>query len=163
MVKKSVIPNSPNDEKVIHDFLKSQAVGVLTTVSPRNKPHGVVVYFSIDEKFGMYFMTKADTEKNKNIKHNNQVMLVVYEASSQTTVQVTGHAVNISDLPEGHKVFADTLKSAQQTSDSAIPPISKLDAGRYYAYKIVPEQIRMAVFARPDPGSYEQLYQILNF
>lgn len=158
----STVPNSPETIKNVRDFFKSQPVAILATVTAKNKPHAAVIYTSINDDMSLTFVTKADTFKSKNIKHNNSVMIVGYEASSQTTVQVEGHAIDITDTPEAADVFKGTLHSVEETSESGIPPISKLDAGHYVAYKVVPTQIRMAVFARPDPGGYD-MYEVLNF
>jgi hypothetical protein len=49
-----------------------------------------------------------------------------------------------------------------QTSEAGVPPISKLHAGDYVAYRISPKQIRMAMFIRPDPGGYE-LFETIDF
>jgi hypothetical protein len=46
------------------------------------------------------------------------------------------------------------------TSESGIPPISKLRAGEYIVYKLIPSSMRMASFIQPDPGSYENIFEI---
>lgn len=161
-MKKTSTPNSPETIAHVKEFLNTHPVGVLSTVAPRGKPHAAVIYFCANEDLSVSFMTKIDTLKNKNIKRNNQVMLVAYEPESQTTLQIEGQAVDITDRPEAEEVFRKTLKSVNSTSESGIPPISKLDAGRYVAYRIQPRQIRMAVFARPDADGYE-IYKTLTF
>lgn len=159
---KSTVPNSPETIAHVKDFLTSQPVGVISTVNSKGRPHAAVVYFNVNEDLSLTFLTKIDTQKYRNLKRNNHVMIVAYEQESQTTVQVEGQAINITDTPEAEEVFKRTLQSVEKTSESGVPPISKLHAGHYVAYKIVPSQIRMAVFARPDPGGYE-MYETLSF
>ena len=161
-MKKSQIPNSPDALNHVRDFLISNPIATIATVSPSGKPHATVVYFSFNDDFSVSFVTKVGTEKHKNIKRKHDVMMVVYEASTQTSVQITGRAVDITDTPEAHEVFKNTLKAVESTSESGIPPISKLEDGRYISYKVIPSQIRMAVFARPDPGGYE-MFETLTF
>lgn len=156
------LPNSPDTMKNVQDFLRTHPIGVLSTITPAGKPHGVVIYFSISDDFSITFLTKKNTLKSQNISADNRVMLVAYEASSQTTVQVSGTAHDITDNREAGEVFKSVLDIVNQTSDSGLPPISHLDAGHYVAYKIVPKHISMAVFARPDSGMSE-VFEELNF
>jgi len=153
---------SSESNKGIYDFLKSHPIGVLATVDPNHNPHAVVIYFSVDEEFMITFITKRGTKKSDNIERANHVMLVAYEASSQTTAQITGLAEEIVDAVAAKKAFKNMLQAAEQTSESGDPPITKLYAGQYIAYRIKPIQIRMAVFIRPDPGGYD-MYETIEF
>lgn len=153
---------SPESNQRIYEFLKTHPIGVLASVDPNNDPHAAVIYYSVDDDFNLFFTTKRDTKKHDNLKHKDHVMLVAYEASSQTTVQVTGTAEDITDTPEAFEVFKGTVKAALKTSESGVPPISKLYAGNYVAWRINPVQIRMAVFVRPDPGGYD-VYETIDF
>ncbi len=154
--------SSSESNQRIYDFLKMHPVGVLATVDPNGNPNATVIYYSVDEYFKAIFITKRDTKKNDNLQHNNHLQLVAYDASSQTTAQITGIAIDITDTSEADEAFNATLKAAVRTSEAGVPPISKLYAGQYVAYHIEPKQIRMAVFARPDPGGYD-IYETIDF
>ena len=146
----------------IYAFLRSNPIGVLATVDPDGNPHAAVIYFSVSDDFNLTFTTKHDTKKHDNLIRNNHAMLVCYEASSQTTVQITGSVKKIDDIGEANEAFTHMLQASQQTSESGIPPITKLHAGQYIAYRIKPTQIRMAVFIRPDAGGYD-MFETINF
>ncbi len=156
------VASSSESNRRIYNFLKVHPVGVLAMVDPEGNPHATVIYFSVDEEFNITFTTKRDTKKHDNLKHNNHVQLIAYEASSQTTVQITGIAKDISHEPEASEAFSNTVRASMQTSGADVPPISKLQAGHYVAYKLSPKQIRMAIFARPDPGGYD-IYETIDF
>ncbi len=162
--KESIIQSADTSERNqrIYDFLKSQPVGVLATVDPDNNPHAAVVYFSVDEKFNILFMTKRDTKKRDNLLHNNHAMLVAYEPIKQATVQVTGTVEEVQDNEEAQWAFSGMLSSSARTSEAVVPPLSKLYAGHYVAYKLKPVQIRMAMFIRPGPGGYD-MYETIDF
>jgi general stress protein 26 len=81
----------------IYHFLRAHPIGVLATVTPENEPHGTVIYYSIDKHFDVFFVTKSQTRKNDNLKHNKHVMLTVFEASSQTIAQIIGTARESTD------------------------------------------------------------------
>ncbi len=154
--------NVTESNQRIYEFLKTHPVAVLATIDPNGNPHATVVYFSVDERFNISFTTKRDTKKHDNLKRNNHIMMVAYEALTQTTAQITGVAEDIGDTAEAAEVFKNTLRASMQTSEAGIPPISKLYAGQYVAYRVRPVQIRMAMFVRPDPGGYD-LYETIDF
>ncbi len=159
--KKQTAFSSERNQR-IYSFLKSHPVGTLASVDPNGDPHAVVIYYAVDENFDFVFMTKRDTKKHDNLQHNNHVMLVAYEPLSQTTVQITGTAKEIDDNVKAQEAFSGMLDASRQTSEAGIPPLSKLYAGYYVAYRLKPAQIRMAVFSRPDPGGYD-MYETIDF
>lgn len=139
----------------IYSFLQSQPIGVLATVDPNNDPHAAVIYFSVDDDFNILFVTKRDTKKSDNIEHNSHVMMVVYEAASQTTAQITGIAKQVTDTDIVAEALAGNVAAASQTSESGQSPLDKLRAGSHVAYCIQPASIKMAMFIRPDPGGQD--------
>lgn len=142
-----------------HDFLKGHPVGVLATVDPDGNPHAAAIYFTIDGSSTISFLTKAGTKKADNLKRNGRAVLVVYDAMLQTTVQVTGEAVAVADPAEVNEVFAGILTASIAVSNTSVPPISKLQAGDYVAYRLRPKQVRIAVFSKPEFGHYEDLFK----
>lgn len=146
----------------IFGFLKENQVGVLATVGPNNDPHAVAIYYFVEPDLTISFMTKTGTKKSDNIAHNHHVMLLVYEPNSQATVQIKGKASKIKDITKTNKVFAEVLQAAWDTSEDGVPPITRLVAGEYTAYSIKPKEVRMAVYARPEIGSYEELFETID-
>lgn len=156
----SFISNESNQR--ILSFLKQHTAGTLSTVTADGDPHGAVIYYSIDDEFIVRFTTKRKTRKFDNLTFRNRAMLVVYEASSQTTVQVMGIVEEISNEAEAQAEFKHMIAASMDTSETGLPPISKLYAGAYVAMRLKPLQIRMAIFARPDPGGYD-MYESIEF
>lgn len=151
-----------SDKKTrIFDFLRSQPIGILSTVTPEGKPHGSVIYFGVDENGHISFLTKTGTRKYANLKDNPAAVLNAVEPTSQTTVQITGDA---TELPENSvKMVADSIiESAIKTSDSGTPPLFKLEEGDFAAFRLTPSRITMAVYARPTNGSYNELFETLE-
>lgn len=146
----------------IYDFLYGNGIGVLSSVDPNGNPHGVVIYYTISRSFEVEFLTKAETKKYDNLKHNNHVTLTVFEPRSQTTAQIIGKAQEVKNGSEINGTAARVLGTSLRTSDAGLPPLSKLQAGEFVAFKIEPVQIRMAVYARPDPGDYSQLFETIE-
>lgn len=146
----------------IYNFLHEHHVGVLSTVTPDNNPHGVVVYYTVGENFVISILTKKGTRKYENLAHNNHAMLTVFDTASQTTVQVTGIARERSGRTNIDEVAGEVLGVASETGHAGLAPIVKLQAGTFTTLRIAPVQIRMAIYARPDPGDYDQLFDSIE-
>ena len=146
----------------ILEFLQHNSVGVLATVDPNGEPHAAAIYFTVDDDFNILFLTKTGTKKHDNLKHHNHAMLVAYDAKSQTTAQVKGTVTEITDVTRMQRVFSDILKISMKTSEAGVMPLDKLQAGEYVAYSLDPKEVRMAVFIRPDPGDYSQIFETVS-
>jgi nitroimidazol reductase NimA-like FMN-containing flavoprotein (pyridoxamine 5'-phosphate oxidase superfamily) len=160
--KREITAASPESTQRIYDFLKTHPIGVLATVDPNCDPHAAAVYFDVQQDFEITFVTKRDTRKHDNLRYKDHVMLIAYEPHTQTTVQVTAAAEELSEGEEAQAAFRHMLETAERTSEAGVPPISKLYAGYYVTYRLHPVQIRMAVFIRPDPGGYD-MFETLSF
>ncbi len=146
----------------IYAFLKSCPVGVISTVNSQNNPHGTVIYFDINKEFTITFLTRTRTKKHDNILHNNAVMLTVFDAATQTTAQITGVATEIQDGYDVNGIAGNIFARSLRLNKVGLMPINKLDAGPYVAFVIQPEQIRMAVYSRPDPGDYDKIFESIE-
>lgn len=130
-------------------------------VDPDGEPHAVVVYYSLGKDFVISFLTRNGTKKYDDLMHNDHVMLVVFEPPKQKVAQVIGKAVQVKDSYKVNEVAADILR-ASLDSESGMPPIIKLDAGEYTAFRIRPDQIRMASFASPESGDYDNVFESIE-
>jgi len=147
------------NDRILH-FLSAHKTGVLSTVDPNGSPHASVIYYSIDSFFTIRFQTKRRTQKNINLSNNNHAALVVFDEPSQTTVQITGVASEITDEAKASRVFRTTLRASLGTSQSGIPPLAKLNAGDYVAYELKPQDVRMADYGRWVHGTHETIFEV---
>lgn len=148
----------------IFDFLQTQGVGVLSTVTPNNDPHGAVIYFTIDPDFTIHLLTKRGTQKYDNIIHNNHVMLTVFDVHTQATVQVIGIAAEQEEAgwADMNKVMDSIFAMNHQKGGGRLPPIVKLQAGAFTTFTIKPIQIRMAMYATTDPHRYGEIFDSIE-
>ncbi len=144
----------------IESFLNQNSIAVVSTISSHGQPSSAAVYFTLDDELNFYFITKRDTKKSKNLMNNSKAALAVYEATSQTIVQAEGEAHEETDPERTQKVFGEVLRSSLASSEAGVPPISKLQAGHYIAYKFKPTSLKMASYIRPEGGSAEQVFEM---
>ena len=81
-------------KKKILDFIKTQILGVISTVSPDSNPESAVVAFSETDNLELIFGSFSDTRKNKNLQSNNKVSFVI--GWGDITVQYEGLAQELS-------------------------------------------------------------------
>jgi general stress protein 26 len=149
-------------QRQAHEFLKKHKVGVLATVSPDGDPYAAAIYYSVDNNLNISFLTKTGTKKADNLKHHNHAMLVVYEAESQTTVQIAGSVSEITAADETNEVFRQIVHASLDTSGNDLAPIFKLDEGDYVTYQLTPTEVRMASFSHAKSGGYDTLFKTID-
>lgn len=150
-------------QKRIYKFLQSNQTGVLASVDPNGDPHGSVVYYVVSaEDFSVSFITKTGTKKYDNLVHHNRAVLVVFDASTQTVAQVIGAVDEVTELREIFKTARKLSALHRAVDQDEDMPISKLNAGDYAVLKILPVQIRIAQFARPEARGSGELFESIE-
>jgi general stress protein 26 len=135
-MKTTISELSNDDRQKIVEFLQAHPVGVLATVTAEGNPHASPLYVTTADDLTISFTTKQGTQKYQHLKQNNRIMLVVFEAASQTSVQIGGKAVEANDPVDKQEIYKGTLKAARQTGPDEVPPIAKISAGDYVGFKI---------------------------
>jgi hypothetical protein len=79
-------------------------------------------------------------------KHNDR-----YHNYSVSKVVVVG----LLDVAH-YKMYRDN------TSDSGLPPLAKLQAGIFTTFRVEPVLIRMAIYARHETGDYDELFESIE-
>jgi general stress protein 26 len=141
---------SQQERAKITDFLDSHPVAVIATVDENGDPNASPIYFAVSSDLTIAFTTKRDTNKHNNITRHSQVMLAVYDAESQTSVQLSGQAIEETNPENAQTIYHGTLQAAKQTSEDNVPPIAKIAAGSYVAYTVSPDNIWMSEYSRDD-------------
>ena len=164
MIKTITIESESSSESraYIKDFLNDHYSGVLATADGAANPHIAVVYYLLDDDFGFLFATKSETQKYKNIEENEQVAFLVYDEKTQTTLQAYGIAEKVSDEEKQKAIYKNMYRSSAEASKTELPPAEKLFAGDFVALRLLPQTIKMAVYARPDSEG-DDLFETLLF
>jgi len=141
----------------IASFLKRNHVAVLATASKTAEPYAATIYFETDSKMNVFFVTKQKTLKAQNLAENPRASVAVYDASTQSTAQITGHVTVVDDPEMMAKALRIMSRHSQETAGTEETPISKLDAGDYVLYKLWPQTIRLGEFKY---GPHSQIFDI---
>lgn len=148
--------------KRITDFLENNKVGVLATCSNAGMPYAATVYITFDQDLNIYFVTRKETRKNRNLHDNGQAAIAIYNATSQATLQAEGGAIEVTDPAKMQWVFNDIWKIASQTSPANQPPQTQLiGAGTYVAYKLAAPSLRLATYTQQSSANPEQIFSVV--
>jgi general stress protein 26 len=143
------------------DFLKHNTAGVLATASNLGKPHAATVYVTFDQELNIYFVTRKGTQKSRNLQANSQAALAIYNATSQTTLQAEGTAIEVTNQQKMQWVFNDIWRIATQTAPNSPPPQTQLiGAGDYVAYQLSAPSLRLATYAQPNAAP-EHIFDVV--
>lgn len=146
----------------ISEFIKNHPAGVLATANTGGSPHAACVYFVTDDELNIYFVTKEETTKHKNLQQNPLASLAIYDERAQATLQANGKAEVIKDIELFTELFNRILDISVEGSGVSRPPVSKLFAGNYFMYKLTPHSLRLAEYTKPDIGDFENLFQVVE-
>lgn len=146
----------------LSDFLSKHGVGVLATSTKEGKPYAATVYLTYDQQFNLYFVTKKDTQKSRNLQTNNQAAIAIYDAATQTTIQAEGAVVEVTDPEQITWVMNDIWRIALSTSPTSAPPQTRLAAGGYIVYKLITPSLRMAKFVQQNPEDYDKIFEVVS-
>lgn len=127
-------------------FLHEHPVGVLSTVSPEGEPHGSVIYFAVGHDTTFAFVTKRLTAKYHHLAHNPAATLTCFDAPSQTTVNIRGNVEEVNSSFELNAIAEAIMAASLKTTDASAPPITKIKAGDFVAFKLTPTSIYMATY-----------------
>lgn len=132
-------------EKIIAFLgLQKSRLGVVSTVNEDNKPESAFLYFAFDENLNIYFVTKDNSRKFKNIKNNNNVAFTSGTENPPQTLQLEGIATIHDDLKDQKHLFQELVALA--SAKHFAPPISQQSTGGLQFVKISPQWIRFGNF-----------------
>jgi general stress protein 26 len=143
------------------DFIKSNRVGAFATVDKKNVPHVAVVYCYVDDDLSIYFMTRVEARKHKNLIAHPIVSMSFSDSSSMKTVQLTGKAKVIDDLKESQDVMYKLFTMRFKDQNSTNPPLQLFERGlstELAVIKVVPAEMVFANFKQLVSGRYKPFF-----
>lgn len=140
-----------NQDEIV-TYIRDNPVMVLGTVDEDGLPHGAAVYTLVVSAKQLYFVTKTDTQKFKNLVRNPNVSVTIVNPSDNSSLQAggTAHAENSPQIIEAVMM---KMNSVYAHGADRLPPITKLRAGAYQIVGIQLHHARLARFKSENIGS----------
>jgi general stress protein 26 len=145
--KKHNVCYSKNMDDEILTYIDRNPIAILGTLNPDGTPHGAVVYACLmdDRRHTIYFLTKTETAKYKNLRDRLHVSLTIVNPEENSTLQAGGTAHEVHD-PQVIDAVMKKIVRAHTTAKEWLPPIAKLRAGAYVVVGIQVSRARLAYF-----------------
>lgn len=143
---------STNNYSVIRAYIDKNPIATFSTLDKDGTPHGAAVYVCADENHSIvYFLTKQDTIKLKNLRANPKVGLTIVNPSENSTLQAGGLAFEVDEARIIDNVM-DKISREHDYANDWLPPIAKIRAGAYAVIGIRLSHARLAHFKGKSIG-----------
>ncbi len=135
-----------NTEEKIAQELESmnQPLGVISTVNEFGKPQSAAVYYICDNALNIFFVTRSESRKYKNLQKNPHASFVVTTEHPPKTIQAEGTVAEVTDPHEQINYFDKLV--AKATESNLMPPVSQLVTGEMVFMKISTNWVRFGNF-----------------
>lgn len=142
----------------ILDFLNNQRLATVATVKESGLPDAASVYYVVNEDGDLFFLTRKETGKFKNIQQSGEVVVVVTDREKLETVKIQGKAVPmIGDFSIIEKVVTRLATARSGFSaeagefiadlDKLLPLLKRHEEGGIVAIRVVPYKVRISRYA----------------
>lgn len=144
----------------ILSYVDFNPIATVGTINSNGTPHGAIVYLCADNyKPVVYFLTKTETTKFRNLNARNQVSLTITNPSENSTLQANGTAQEVQD-PKLVDSAMTKLTKLHVNAAEWLPPISKIRAGAYVLVAVTLQNARLAQFKGMSIGDEHIFTQI---
>lgn len=121
----------------------NQSLGTISTISSNIKPEAASIYFVFDKNLNIFFITRKESRKYKNILNNNRASFVITTEKPPKTVQLEGVVEETSTKEQGTH-FSNLIATASR--HNFMPPVSQLNDSEMVFMKIKTTWARMGDF-----------------
>ncbi len=134
-------------------YIDQHPIATISTVDSNGSPHGAVVYVCVDNHNPVvYFITKQETRKYKNLQDRSSVSVTIVNPVDNSTLQADGRAFTVQDAIIVNMVMEKIARN-HISAREWLPPIAKLRAGAYEVVGIELSRARLAEFQGMTIGS----------
>ncbi|MFA6407342.1 MAG: pyridoxamine 5'-phosphate oxidase family protein [Candidatus Paceibacterota bacterium] len=121
-------------KKEAKEYLQSEKLAVVSTVSSEGKPQSATVLYLLDDEFNFFFVTRSDTKKVENLLTNNDVSIVVGAQMGPVTMQMSGVATLLSSTEQ--KEFVYKLSKNTELKQLYYGPFLNLEGINFSLYRV---------------------------
>lgn len=143
------------DDEIL-TYIDRNPVATLGTINKDGTPHGATVYTCLvdDRRHTIYFLTKTETAKCRNLREHPEVSLTFANIRENSTLQINGSAHDIHDAFIIDMVMKNIVRAHSKASEW-LPPVAKLHAGAYVIIGVDVTRARLAHFQGMEIGDQQ--------
>lgn len=117
-------------------------------MSPTGTPVATAIYFVAETDFKIYFVTKARTRKLQNVLQHSKASLLTFDEDELISTEIMGKVEVVEDTLECAKAMEKFQSLVENRRKGFVPPIAQIEAGKYVACKISPNEVCFRKFAK---------------
>jgi uncharacterized pyridoxamine 5'-phosphate oxidase family protein len=132
------------EESRAFQFIKKNTVAVVATTSSEGNPNAAMVNYVIDSIGNLYFITRKNSQKYKNLKKNPSVAVVIGSENTLECIQIEGKSMDINDEKFEKEIKSEFSIRAklQDIYLSETNPFHQIKGVNFALFKIIPEWVR---------------------
>lgn len=124
------------------EFLLQHDLGVLSTMSRTGSIHGSAVYYHMDTENRLYIVTKAGTQKARDMFAQQQIAFTVFDANTAQTAQIQADSEVISDPAERQYLLERFLQPKEYGGKKLPMPITTIHEDGYVVIRLNPTDVK---------------------
>jgi len=130
-------------------YINNHQLAVVSTVGPDGKPFAVTMYVVSDDRLNLYFMTKKETTKFRNMSSNPYIFITFSDETDLSTLQISGK-VNTIDPQSDSQTTYNLMRGLRVKINEEKIPVSKLNAGEYVIFKVDVDKATLTNYQQKD-------------
>jgi general stress protein 26 len=128
----------------LQELLQNVYCGVVSSCGDTGVA-SAAVYFALDKDLTVYFHTRVQSTKYKNMEANPEVSFAVFSEKLSVTLQMQGTASIVTDVSHLGDIHQTLVKRI--TKNEQAPPLLDLDQSIMVLMKITPTWVRFGDFS----------------
>lgn len=167
MPETSIKPASP---KVQHGALYQKAyklitdhkAGALATADRQGTPHVAIVYCIVKDDLSLYFSTRVESRKFRNIQKRQKVSIAFFDELNMETVQLTGQVERVGKLSVEQAILGELIRLRYGEPNWPAPPVKMFERGvtnELAILKVTPLELTYGSFGSADDGHYLPFFE----
>lgn len=133
------------DKTVVLAFARRNCAAALATADKDGNPDVAIVYCTVQDDFSLYFTTRIEGRKYRNITSRTTVALAFYNEAHLQTLRLYGDAMRVNDMDIESQVFKE-LFTLRQDSLPTLQLYEKHATNEIAVIRVVPTEITFADF-----------------
>lgn len=145
----------------VFDFIKANHLATLATVDERGNPHAATIEFMVHEDLSLYFTTRIEARKFKNLTDKPTVAMTITDESAMVTVQLTGKAERIENFKQEQKLIMELWTLRFNAATWPIPSVQMYQQGatnNIAVIKVKPFEMSYSIFKHQPSGRYKPFF-----
>jgi general stress protein 26 len=148
--------------KISYDLIGQNRAAALATVAANGTPHVATVYCIVEPDLTIYFVTRIEARKYKNLVFQPHVAMTFTNEEHMESVQLMGRAERVEVLADEQDRLYELMVLRHGEHNWPSPPVKLYHSGassELAVIRVTPSELTYANFATASSGCYKPFFQ----